>query len=197
MNKEIEAKFVRVNHDGIRERLKEVGAVCEQPMRLMRRVVFHDDTNDDSYVRVRDEGDKVTMTYKRFHDNTSIDGVTEIETTVGDFDTAIAILDTTGLKRETYQETKRETWKLGNVEVVLDEWPWIDPFVEIEGPSEQAVRDTAQKLGFEWQDALFGGVATAYLDKYKNMGDPADAAVIINRKTPVIRFEDPVPELFR
>lgn len=197
MNKEIEAKFVRVSHDDLRERLKEVGAVCEQPMRLMRRVVFHDDTDDDSYVRVRDEGDKVTMTYKRFHDNTSIDGVTEIETTVGDFDTAIAILDTTGLKRETYQETKRETWRLGEVEVVLDEWPWIDPFVEIEGPTEEAVRETAAKLGFVWDDALFGGVATVYLDKYKNMGEPADAALIINRKTPIIRFEDPVPELFR
>lgn len=197
MNKEIEAKFASVNHDDVRARLEKAGAHCEQPMRLMKRVVYHQKNDDDSFIRVRDEGDKVTLTYKHFHDVTSIDGVSEIETTVGDFDTTVAIMDQTELLRETYQETKRETWKLDDAEVVLDEWPWIDPFIEIEGPSEQAVRNAANALGFDWNEALFGGVATVYLEKYKNMGDPADAALIINRRTPIIRFEDPVPELFK
>lgn len=197
MNKEIEAKFVSVSHDELREKLTQLGAECEQPMRLMRRVVYHGNNDKDAYFRVRDEGYRVTMTYKEFHDASSINGVSEIETTVGDFDQAVALLDQTELRRETYQETRRENWRLGNVEVMLDEWPWVDPFIEIEGPSEREVRDTAEKLGFNWNDAVYGGVASVYLRKYTNMGNPSEAAVIINRKTPVIRFEDPVPELFK
>ncbi len=199
MNSEIEAKFVSIDHNEVREKLRGVGAVCEQPMRLMRRAVFHNEAMvaKDAYVRVRDEGNRVTMTYKQFDDADSIHGVREIETEVGDFETAVAILEQTGLSKDTYQETKRETWQLEDVEVVLDVWPWIDPFIEIEGPSEMAVRKTAEALGFDWSDAIFGGVASVYVQKYRNMGDSATAAEIINRKTPFIRFEDPVPELFK
>ncbi|RYZ80310.1 MAG: CYTH domain-containing protein [Proteobacteria bacterium] len=196
MNSEIEAKFVNVDHDDVRKKLKSVGAICEHQMRLMRRSVFHNDTmvGKDAYVRVRDEGDKVTMTYKQFDDATSINGVREIETIVGDFETAVAILEQTGLSKDTYQETKRETWMLDDVEVVLDRWPWVDPYIEIEGPSEERVRSVAEALKFEWDDAVFGGAASVYVLKYPMMGD--QAAEIINRKTPVIRFEDPVPRIF-
>lgn len=196
MNSEIEAKFVSVDHDEVRKKLEAAGAICEQPMRLMRRSVFHNDpmVAKNAYTRVRDEGDKVTITYKQFDDASSIHGVREIETTVGDFDTAVAILEQAGLSKDTYQETKRETWKLDDVEIVLDEWPWVDPSIEIEGPSEERVKSVAEVLGFIWSDAVFGGVASVYVLKYSNMGERA--AEIINRETPVIRFEDPVPKNF-
>lgn len=196
MNSEIEAKFVNVDHDDVRNKLKSVGAMCEHPMRLMRRSVFHNDemVGKNAYTRVRDEGDKVTMTYKQFDDASSINGVREIETSVGDFETAVAILEQTGLSKDTYQETKRETWKWDDVEVVLDLWPWVDPYIEIEGPSEERVRAVAEALGFVWSDAVYGGVASVYVLRYPNMGDRA--AEIINRETPVIRFEDPVPKNF-
>jgi adenylate cyclase class 2 len=197
MDKEIEAKFVHANHDKLRAKLKELGAVCEHPLELMRRVVYHrDDDTLDAYFRVRDEGYRVTMTYKEFHSDL-IDGVSEVETVVGDFDSAVAILDKTDLLRETYQETKRETWRLGDVEIMLDEWPWIDPFVEVEGPSEEAVRNVSEKLGFDWNDALFGGVAKAYLEQYKNMGDSQQAAFIINRRIPEMKFGMPVPDVLK
>lgn len=196
MKLEIEAKFTRVNHDEVRERLRVISAECERPLTLMKRVVYHPlDNTLDAYFRVRDEGDKVTMTYKQFDDASSIHGVQEVEIVVSDYDAAVAILDKTGMPRETYQETKREVWRHGDVEVMLDEWPWVEPFVEIEGPSEQAVRETAEALGFDWEYAVYGGVASVYVEKYANMGE--DAAAIINRRTPVIRFEDPVPENFK
>lgn len=196
MNLEIEAKFTRVNHDDVRNKLRELGAVCERPMTLMKRAVYHPlDDNLDAYFRVRDEGDKVTMTYKQFDDASSIHGVSEIETVVGDYDATVAILDRTGVPRETYQETKREVWRLDDVEIMLDEWPWVEPFIEVEGPSEESVRKAAEKLGFEWSKAVYGGVASVYVEKYQNMGD--EAHIIINRRTPVIRFEDPVPENFQ
>ena len=197
MNSEIEAKFVNVDHDDVRMKLKLAGATCIHPMRLMRRSVFHNDlmVSKNAYTRVRDEGDKVTITYKQFDDAGSIHGVREIETTVGDFEIAVAILEQAGLSKDTYQETKRETWMLDDVEIVLDQWPWVDSYIEIEGPSEEHVKSVAGVLGFKWSDAIFGGVASVYVLKYPSMGD--QAAEIINRKTPVIRFEDPVPKQFK
>ncbi len=196
MQSEIEAKFLNVNHDEIRERLRIAGAELEQPMRLMRRAVFHGaHLGDGAYVRVRDEGDRVTITYKHFHDPGSIHGVEELETTVGDFEIAVGIVGKTGLEQSSYQETKRETWQLDDVEIVLDEWPWAPPYIEIEGPSEDAVRAAAERLGFDWQDAALGDISTVYAAAYPALGE--NASEIVNRQTPMFRFEDPVPNLFK
>lgn len=135
MKSEIEVKFLDINHGEMRAKLEELGAVCVQPMRLMRRVAIENDfmrTGKDAFLRVRDEGHRVTMTYKQF-DELSVDGAKEIEVIVSDFEATVAILEQAGLKSRTFQETKRETWKLGEYEIVLDEWPWLKPYIEIEG----------------------------------------------------------------
>ena len=150
MKTEYEAKFLNIEIDTMRQKLQEVGAVLENPMRLMRRVTI--DTDDlkkkDAFVRVRDEGDRVTMTYKQF-DSLSIDGAKEYEIVVGDFDEAVALLAAAGLPHGSFQESKRETWKFDTVEIMIDEWPWLKPYVEIESNSEAEVRDFCEKLGFK------------------------------------------------
>lgn len=194
MNSEIEAKFINVNHDAIREQLKELGAVREQPMRLMRRVVVHtpEMSEKNAFIRVRDEGYRTTMTYKQF-DSDSVDGAKEHEITVSDFDEAISILSQGGLRYDVYQESKRENWLLGDVEIMLDEWPWLKPYIEIEGSSEDDLKDVATKLGLDWQDAVYGGVSNVYRLQYPFIGD--EGQDIINRGWPVIKFGDPAPEL--
>lgn len=65
MQTEIEAKFLDVDHDEIRAKLKGLSAVCEQPMRTMVRNNFdYPDLRLEKvggWIRVRDEGDKITM----------------------------------------------------------------------------------------------------------------------------------------
>lgn len=189
MKTEIEVKFCKVEIDDIRQRLKSVGAHLEQPMRLMRRQVFFlVDRTKDAYVRVRDEGDKVTMTYKQFAGK-SLTGASEAEVVVSDFETAKQILHESGLVPKSYQETRRETWALDGVEVVIDEWPWLQPFIEIEGESEELVKQTAAKLGLDWNEAVFGAVTEAYRQQYKNLPDD-----FIMDTVPEIKFDAPLPE---
>ena len=129
----------------------------------MRRVAIENDfmrTDKDAFLRVRDEGDKVTLTYKQF-DSLSVDGAKEIEVEVSDYDKTVAILAQAGLPAYTSQQTRRETWHLGNVEIMLDEWPWLRPYIEIEGESEEVLRQVADQLGFDWKDAVFGDVMAA------------------------------------
>ena len=193
MKNEIEAKFVNINIDDIRSRLTELGAILIQPMRDMQRVTI--DTPElkkkDAFVRIRNEGDKTTITYKQFN-SLSIDGVKEVEITVDDFDTAVTLFKEAGLAYGSLQESRRETWRLDEVEIVIDEWPWLNPYIEIEAPSEDLVILTSEKLGFNWDDAIFGDVMAAYRVQYPHLGLNDTVGNL-----PEVRFSDPLPDLLK
>lgn len=179
MQTEIEAKFLHVDHDQIRKRLRAAGASCAQTMRLMRRKNYdYPDgrlsSSFNGWVRVRDEGDKITLSYKQLNDRTLL-GTKEVSLTVDSFEAADAFLRSIGLEVNSYQETKRESWVLGDVQVELDEWPWIDPFIEIEGPNEAAVHEVATRLGFDVTAAVHGSVEVAYQAEYDVTEDEIDS----------------------
>jgi len=166
MQTEIEAKFLDIDPEKIRGSLKSLGATLVHPEVLMKRKVFDHPTNKQSdWLRVRDEGDKVTMSYKKVVDRT-LHGTKEISIEVSSFDDACGILAAAQLAERSYQETRRERWLLDSVEVTIDTWPWIPTFVEIEGPSEAAVKSMAEKLGFDWAQAFYGSVEPAYQKYY-------------------------------
>ena len=196
MKSEIEAKFPVSSFDDIRTTLQKVGAKLEQPMRQMKRMTIDtvDMKSKSGFLRVRDEGDgKTTMTYKQCN-KLSVDGTKEIEILVDDFDTAVELIKATisPMLRSSLQESRRETWKFGNVEIVLDEWPWLDPYLEIEAGSENEVRQMAQELGLDWKDALFGDVMAIYRHQYPHLGMRQTIGDLDN-----VRFNDPLPDLLK
>ena len=195
MKTEIEAKFADIDIDEIRAALKAAGAMCEQPMRLMRRALIEEPhhAKEHSFLRIRDEGDKVTLTFKRRKDpyNPGIDGVKEIEVEVSDFDDTLTIFSEAGWHYMTFQESKRETWKLGEAEVVIDEWPWLEPYIEIEGETEAIIKAAAEKLGLKWDDAQFVNIDVLYNKKYEFA--PNFRGVI---DVPEARFGAPLPPQF-
>jgi adenylate cyclase class 2 len=167
MQTEIEAKFVDIDADKLRERLQVLGATLVYPERLMRRKNFDypDIEKIHGWVRVRDEGDKVTLSYKQVNDH-GLHGTKEISVVVNDFEKTCAIMETIGMNTKSYQETKREKWMLGEVEVTIDTWPWIPTFAEIEGPTEESVKAAAAQLGQDWSRAMHGSVEPVYTLHY-------------------------------
>lgn len=192
MTTEVEAKFLNVDHQAIRTKLRSLGATLDKPMRFMKRVTINNDflKAKNAFVRIRDEGDKTTVTYKQFTEQ-SVDGAKEIEIVVSNFETAVELFDTAGLVHSSYQESKRETWKLGEVEVMLDLWPWLNPYIEIEGPSTKVVQSVAVDLGFVWQDAVFGDVTAAYRAQYPHLTDNFSIGDLSE-----VKFDDQQPDLF-
>ena len=186
MKNEIEAQFLNIDKDAIRSKLKEVGAKLEKSEVLMRRVVFY--TGEHSFARVRDEGDKIVMTYKNVSDEHSILGTKEVNIEVSNYDDAILFLRGCGLEIKARQETKREIWKFGEVEICIDTWPWLPTFIEIEGPTEESVWGTAKKLGCDKSQAKFGSVDTTYQHYYGV--DPE----VVNLHTPEISFDMKPPK---
>ena len=166
MQTEIEAKFTDIDLEEMRMRLGQLGGLRVYPERTMRRVNFNHINGPRAWVRVRDEGDKVTMSYKQTFEDT-LHGTKEINLVVDNFENAVELLEAVGLAGRIIQITKRELWTFNACDVTLDTWPWVPSFIEIEGPSEEAVRETARLLGCQWEQAMFGGVEAVYLQYYQ------------------------------
>lgn len=196
MKTEIEVKFAGIDIAEIRQALKAAGAQLEQPMRLMKRALIEEPHHEaeHAFIRIRDEGDKITLAFKRRDDPSAstIDSVKELEVEVSDFDKTVTIFSEAGWKYKTFQESKRETWKLDGTEVVIDEWPWLEPYIEIEGESEADVRAAAKKLGLSWDDVLFGHIDALYEMQYEFQGGVRGVIDL-----PEVRFDDPLPKVFK
>ncbi len=192
MAQEIEAKFINIDKQELVKKLEKLGAQKVFDERLLRRTVY--DLAIDkpgAWARVRDEVDKVTMSYKRVNKE-SLDGVEEVELVVDSFENAREFLKSVGLKEKAYQETKRIRYVIEaeEVEFDIDTWPGLEPWIEIEASTEEAVRKYAKLLGFSWEDAMFGSADLVYERVYDV------TAEWINQECPVLRFDE-LPEELR
>ncbi|MCX6718253.1 MAG: CYTH domain-containing protein [Candidatus Staskawiczbacteria bacterium] len=181
---EYEATFLNINKGEIREKLEKVGAKLVKSEFMQKRVVFNLPNGHEiegAWLRVRDEDNKITMSLKVV-DGEKIENQKEIGLVINDFNAGKEFLEVIGCQKKSYQETKREIWELDGVEVCIDEWPFLEPFVEVEGKSEKEVKLISEKLGFDYFKALFCAAGEIYSKKY---GIPAE---IINNKTPEITF---------
>lgn len=184
MQVEYEATFENINKDDIRRNLKAIGAELVRPEFMQRRVVFNFPKGygiKGGWLRVRDEGDKNTMSLKVV-DGEGIERQKEIEIIVNDFASAAELLENIGCEKKAYQESYRELWKLDEVDITIDEWPFLEPFVEVEGESEEAVKEVSKILGFDFSSALFDSVDAQYSKKYSITMDA------VNQRTPEILF---------
>lgn len=185
MQIEFEATFLAVDKDEVRTRFKNAGARLVYSEFLMKRVVFHTNkSKPGSWLRVRQEADKVTMSFKQVLGD-KIEDQKEIEIVVDNFDNSVLLLEEIGAIRKSYQETKRELWGLDGVQVTIDTWPGLNPFVEVEGLSEEQVKSVSTKLGFDYKKAYFGAVDGIY---EQELGITKE---VINNQTPFITFNNP------
>lgn len=184
MQKEIEAKFLNINVQHLQENLKSNSAKLTQARTLFRRIVYFDPQwGKESFLRLRDEGDKITITYKKVIDKTKLDWVLESEIQVTSFDDAKSLLSQLWFIQKAYQETYRETRNLMDTSISIDERPWLNPFMEIEWKSNEEVEQVAKFLWFEMNQAVFGSVSEIYVIELWLTHDQ------INH-TPVITFDN-------
>lgn len=114
---------------------------------LFRVSVFeHPLKEENSYVRVRDEGFKVTMTVKH---NIHKQFVDEDEVVIDDYDTGIKIFLGLGCKKLYSYEKIREIWTMGNTEVVFDTNPGRVDIMEVESATKKELLLMVKKLSLQ------------------------------------------------
>lgn len=160
---EYEAKFLAVDADALRDQLRARGAEQVFGKTLFTRLIFENDAvQGEQWLRLRDEGGKITLTLKQVTDATHINGTTEIEIEVNSLETTAELLKALGLRQVRYQQNYREEWQLDGVAYDFDTWPDLPTFLEIESSSENAVRGAVAALGLDYDEARFGSIDLLY-----------------------------------
>jgi len=168
-NVEIEVKFLEVDKTELIEKLLLLGAKDLGEEKIWEEI-FYDQAGEwkkqNKFGRIRTTNKGSYFTYKHSRERTAT-GVTEIEFAITEPDKLRAFLETMGLVMNRNNEKLRHKFMLGEVTVDIDTWPKVPTYVELEGPSEEAIKAAAAKLGFDWSKGVFGTAAQVIEEVYK------------------------------
>ena len=175
-NREIEAKFPIGSIYGYLPKIMAAGAVCEQPMQFERNLRFDDKngilSQTSQVLRLRDNGGTAVLTYKSdINSTTGLANREEIETVVEDFDRTRLILERLGFEIVFIYEKFRSIYSLGQTGIFVDHTPMGD-FIEIEGPDEETIRGTAEKIGLDWENRSGKGYRALFSKWKEDSGYP-------------------------
>ncbi len=153
---EIEAKMKIDDAESVAARLRERGATALG--NYAETNTFYD-TEDrtllagDQGLRVRASTNVETgqtqcvLTHKGPCKHGPLKAREETEVMVGNADDAGRLLEQIGFKRYMRFQKRRQSWKLEDCSIELDEVPYLGHFVEIEGPNDAAVMRVRELLG--------------------------------------------------
>jgi adenylate cyclase class 2 len=148
---EIEKKYrlTKQQREAVLKRLPEIGG-------RLKAEEFEENTLyggeglsiERAVLRLRRVNGGAMLTYKeRVSSASAIKHQREEETRVSDAEAMDVILEALGFTASLVYEKKRQHWRVGKTEVVVDELPF-GLFMEIEG-SEQEIRDIESKLAIK------------------------------------------------
>jgi adenylate cyclase class 2 len=100
----------------------------------------------------------------------------EIEVALGNADDTVRILESAGFCVVLQFEKRRESWRLNDCRVELDELPILGAFVEIEGPTESAIDVALSALDLQTAPVA-DQTYVAMLVAHCNAHGPADRVV--------------------
>lgn len=150
---EIEIKILGINPQEISQKLIDFGAHKEFSGLIKVKYFDKDSEIRDrgDLLRVREfEGSHTEVTYKtnkRKEDGFKI--YDEYELASPEFEEACLFFESLGYSQSCYYEKRRTVFSLPEAEIVIDEYPQLKPFMEIEAPDPKTIEDLITKLGLE------------------------------------------------
>jgi adenylate cyclase class 2 len=150
---EKEVKFYLRDLEAMAARLEATGAELVRP-RVFERNLRLDTadgglTAEKRVLRLRQD-DKVHVTYKdKTHTENGVLVRTEIEFATDNLEVTLKLFEALRYQVVMIYEKYRRAYRLGDVEVVLDEMPFGN-FMEIEAPNTTLIEGVAQMLGLNW-----------------------------------------------
>lgn len=152
--KEVELKILNIDKKKITAKLRNIGARKIIKRTLIREIYFEKvgvknyTHNNYSSLRLRSIGKNNELTVKIKEESGMFGIWKEIETTMGDFETAKSILETIGFKPFRVREKYREEYMFKNIKIEIDTYPKMNPYVEIEAKSEVEMMKFLEEMQF-------------------------------------------------
>jgi adenylate cyclase class 2 len=160
-NEEIEVKYLDIDKNDIEAKLKSIGA--EKVGDIFLRHVSFDYPDyrldkDNSWIRLRDEGDKIVLAFKKRLGVTSQDGSTndegmeEIEVKVDSYEETKSFLRKVGfIEKHGEAQKKRSKWKMKSLTFDIDTIAMAPTYLEIEAESWEDLDKIALDLNLDPQ----------------------------------------------
>ena len=162
MNTEIEVRILNINKEDLISKLKENNAEFIGDWLQVRYVYDFKPVDPHRWIRLRTNGITNTLTIKEVHDKTE-HGTKELEIEVSSIELAHEILEKLGYKRRSIQENKRIRYILNDVEIDIDTWPHLNPYVEFEGNSEEKIKEVVEMLGLDYSKCITDNAQDIYV----------------------------------
>ena len=175
METEYEVRVLDIDVHNLISKLESLGATKKGEYFQRRYVYDFKPKIEGKWIRLRTNGEVTTLTIKDRYNDQSISGTLELEEKVEDFDKTHLILKELGYEETAYQENKRISYVLDDIELDIDSWPLIPTYLEIEGKSEESVKKYIELLGLQDYEITSEGVTKVYaiynvdLDSYKEL----------------------------
>jgi adenylate cyclase class 2 len=127
---EYEYQFYNYDKSTIIKSIKNIG-FKKKGQFIFRIMLFtHPLNTPGTYIRIRDEGHRITLTYKTKDPKSKFEN--EDEVLIDNFDNGVKILFGLGCKKKFYYEKIREIWSVNNNEIIFDINPGAPERMEIE-----------------------------------------------------------------
>jgi len=177
--KEIEVKILEIDPVEVEKKLIDLGA--EKMFSGLVKVKYFDKNGEikkkNDLLRVRQfcadkDGlsGKTEVCYKaNKHMENGYKICDEYHLQGADFDESVAFFEHLGFEVTCYYEKKRTVFKYKNLEVVIDEYPKIPPFIEIEGVDETAVERLIFDLDLEKNERSARAIGGLLEEKYPHI----------------------------
>lgn len=166
MHIEYEVRALNIDQKEIIKKIEELGGKKIGEYDYKRIVYDFNPIQENKWIRLRTNGKETTLTIKKI-DSYDIDGTKETEVVVSDFEETNLILNELGYYSRSYQENKRIQYKLNDIELDIDTWPYIPTYLEIEGKNEKSVTDMIELLNLSDYTITSLNVQNIYLEIYK------------------------------
>lgn len=144
----------------------------------MRKLMTKVNANYSRWIRLRKTGNETTITIKKIVNCSGeyeIDSVKELEFPVPSIEDGKEFLKDIGYYPELHQKKMRIAYDFNDTEIVIDKWPKISPYIEIEGNEKEEIRNVAHQLGYTAKDIRVMNTDEVYKEKgfdiysYKNL----------------------------
>lgn len=135
-----------INNGGNLDRLKN---------EKIRKIMIAVNVNYSKWIRLRQTGDLTTITIKKIVNSSgeyAIDAVRELEISVPSIKEGKEFLESLGYYSSSHQKKMRIAYDYDNTELVIDKWPKIPTYIEVEGENEEDIFNVVKKLGFSTSD---------------------------------------------
>ena len=122
--------------------------------------------NFSKWIRLRQTGDETTITIKKIINSKGeykLDAVDELELNVPDIEFGKQFLEDLGYFFARHQIKMRIAYDFKNTEIVIDKWPKLAPYLEVEGPSKEEIDETVKMLGYSVNDEIIINTDDVYM----------------------------------